>query len=113
MKQKIRLVQISHSNIGRKVALVEEPSLILLEGLSSVYDLAAKALNDKKNIETIIEKYISNHRLQYDVVYNGFEEWRMLPSFDCPENPANCLVSGTGLIIKIAPQPVNDAPGPG
>src|SRR5688572_6475530 len=100
MKENIRLVQISHPNIGRKVALVEEPSLILLDEISSIYELAVQALNAGKSSKATIEKYLSDHRLEYDIVYDGSNEWTLLPSFDCPENQSNCLVSGTGLTHK-------------
>ncbi|WP_431209278.1 hypothetical protein ACQ86N_24135 [Puia sp. P3] len=96
----IRLVQISHSTAGRKVALVKEPALVFLEGLSSVYELAVKALNMKRSIREVIEMHLGKDELDYDLVYNGRTEWRMLPSFDCPDNPSNCLVSGTGLTHK-------------
>ncbi|CAN5265454.1 GguC family protein [soil metagenome] len=33
-------------------------------------------------------------------VYNSEEYWKLLPSFDHPGNPLNCIVSGTGLTHK-------------
>jgi hypothetical protein len=35
--------------------------------------------------------------LGYDSVYEGRGDWRILPAIDHPEEPARCLVSGTGL----------------
>ena len=35
--------------------------------------------------------------IDYDPIYNGRSEWRLLPAVDHPEEPARCLISGTGL----------------
>jgi len=45
----------------------------------------------------MIEKYLSGSILNYDTIYDGKDEWTLLPSFDCPQNLFSCLVSGTGL----------------
>src|SRR3990170_3872813 len=100
MKENIRLVQVVHSRLGRKVALVQEPSLVLLNHVSSVYDLALEAIDSKADIKSIIESHLSDSKLEYDVIYEGGHEWSLLPSFDCPENAFSCLVSGTGLTHK-------------
>lgn len=100
MKENIKLVQISHPAIGRRVAVVKEPDLVLLEDVGSVYSLAIKALAAGKSLEEIIQLHLSGHKLDYNDVYGGRGEWKMLPSFDCPENQSNCLVSGTGLTHK-------------
>lgn len=100
MKESLRLVQISHKSLGRKVALVQEPLLIILSEVASIYDLAAEAIETQRNIEAIIKKRLSDEQLQYDVIYEGRDEWVLLPSFDCPHNPFSCIVSGTGLTHK-------------
>ena len=50
----IRLVQIIHPDYGRRVALVQEPSLTLLRDSRSVYDLALAAIREGQEIETFI-----------------------------------------------------------
>jgi len=100
MKENIRVVQISHPTVGRRVAVVKEPVLVLLDGVGSVYDLAVKALAFQKNMESIIEMHLGSQELDYNLVYNGRTAWKLLPSFDCPDNQFNCLVSGTGLTHK-------------
>ena len=35
--------------------------------------------------------------LDYDAIYRGESDWRLLPAFDHPDDPAHCLVTGTGL----------------
>jgi hypothetical protein len=36
----------------------------------------------------------------YEAVYVGKSAWRLLPAFDHPDEPARCLVTGTGLTHK-------------
>src|SRR5689334_5232355 len=100
MKENIRLVQITHPQFGRKVALVEEPSLVLLNAFTSVYDLALDVIHSNDDLFSVIKNNISDDRLEYDLVYKGLSDWKLLPSFDCPHSPFNCLVAGTGLTHK-------------
>jgi len=96
----MRLVQLFHPANGRKIALVQEPSLVLLEKFNSVYELAIEALHSGDNIKAAVEKHLSGSIINYDAVYHGNGEWSLLPSFDCPQNVYSCLVSGTGLTHK-------------
>ena len=100
MKADIRLVQLRHPQFGRKVAVVEEPSLILLADIHSIYDLALIAIKLETSIAALVENYISSSKIDYNSVYEGKNEWLLLPSFDCPPSPFGCLVSGTGLTHK-------------
>ena len=100
MQETIRIVQINHPQQGRKVALVQEPHLMVLNKVNSVYELALAAIETGTAIKTMITAQLSDARLEYDVVYQGRSEWTLLPSFDCPDNPFACLVSGTGLTHK-------------
>jgi len=96
----IRLVQLKHSENGRKVALVEEPALILLEGVGSIYELASMAVKSGKSLESLATAQRSTKVIDYDPVYNGNSEWTLLPCFDHPDDPNHCLLSGTGLTHK-------------
>lgn len=98
--ESIRLVQLYHPGPGRKVAMVREPWLVLLNGIGSVYELALTALDAKREIEPLILSLLSGDTLAYTDIYEGKQGWRLLPSFDHPENPYACLVSGTGLTHK-------------
>src|SRR5215831_3425497 len=92
----IRLIQIKKSGM-RRVAVVEEPKLRLLEGCSSIYELGNLALAGSMTMGELVRQ--SSHRdvLDYDPIYEGKSAWRILPAIDHPEEPARCLVSGTGL----------------
>ena len=91
----MRLVQIKRGPL-RRVALVEEPRLRLLDGCSSVFDLAQVALATNIGIEQAAKQRSTAERLDYDSIYNGLSDWVLLPAVDHPE-PARCLISGTGL----------------
>jgi hypothetical protein len=96
----IRLVQIIHANQGRKLAVVKESELILLEETDSVYDLALRAIHNHQALAQLISSLLSNESISYEEVYQGRSAWKLLPSFDHPSNPYACLVSGTGLTHK-------------
>jgi hypothetical protein len=95
----MRLVQLTGLD-GRRVALVEEPRLRLLEGCRSVYDLASECLKEGASLTEGIERRRSQNFLDYDAVHAGRSSWRLCPSADVPSEPARCLVSGTGLTHK-------------
>jgi hypothetical protein len=98
----MRLVQLSGPD-GRRVALVDEPHLRLLERCATIYDLASDCLRESVRLRTGIEQRQSAEVLDYDAVYlsaipaRGNSDWRLQPSADFPSEPSRCLVSGTGL----------------
>ena len=96
----VRLVQLVHPENGRRVALVQEPGLVLLGEVSSAYQLALKAIETKRPIEDLVQELRSDSILEYDLIYFDSSEWKLLPCFDHPENPHLCLLSGTGLTHK-------------
>jgi hypothetical protein len=91
-----RLVQIQ-KGAPRAVALVEEPRLRLLNGVQSVLQLAQEAVAEKISLAALIQKKATGEFLDYDPIYNGKSDWRLLPPIDHPAEPSRCLVSGTGL----------------
>lgn len=96
----MHLVQIKHPSHGRKVALVEGSELIVLHYFQSVFGLANRAISDQQSLETLVQKYRGQNKLDYDPIYNGQSEWQLLPAFDHPTDPMHCLISGTGLTHK-------------
>jgi hypothetical protein len=91
-----RLIQLRNGSI-RKIGLVEEPRIRLLNDYTSVYELAAAAIAAGGRLRAWVHARLSDEWLDYDAVYAGQSEWRMLPAADHPDEPARCLVSGTGL----------------
>jgi len=93
----MRLVQIASRTGERRVAKVRDEKLLLLDGVHSVYELGREALDAGRHLAATAEQYVSAETLEYDEVYEGKSVWRILPPVDHPEEPARCLISGTGL----------------
>ncbi|MEO5917719.1 MAG: AraD1 family protein [Luteolibacter sp.] len=91
-----RLVQIQNGST-RHVAFVEEPHLHILAGVSSIYELAQQAIESETSLFALIRERATGGLLDYDAIYSGSSPWQLLLPIDHPENPARCLVSGTGL----------------
>lgn len=95
-----RLVQLTHPEHGRRVAVVEEPDLRLLALYRTVYHLAQAAIDAGRGLADVVAASRSPETLGYDAVYDLQSAWRLLPPFDHPEEPGRCLVTGTGLTHK-------------
>lgn len=91
-----RLIQIKKGNL-RRVALVEEPNLRLLDSCSSIYELAHIAIAEGMKLSDLARKRARNETILYDPIYLGESDWKLLPAMDHPGEPARCLISGTGL----------------
>jgi hypothetical protein len=96
----LRLVQLHHPKKARRVALVEENKLRLLNGPDSIYALAQECLRKRSALEKFVRAKAGLELVSYDDVYLGASDWRLLPAYDHPEEPARCLVTGTGLTHK-------------
>lgn len=92
----MRLVQLRNGR-ERRVAIVEEPQLRLLDGVSSVYSLAEAAIRDRAKLTELARKAARAKLLPYDEIYSGKSEWTLMVPIDHPVESARCLVSGTGL----------------
>jgi hypothetical protein len=93
----MRLVQIVNPSYGRRVALVEDSTLQLLGTHRSIYAFAMAAIDLGCRLQELILSDLSDVSLDYDEVFTLGTDWTFLPSFDHPNEPARCLVSGTGL----------------
>ena len=91
-----RLIQIKKGRL-RRVALVEEPNLRLLDSYSSVYELAHSAIARGMTLNELVRQRARPELISYDPIYNNESDWKLLPAIDQPEDPARCLISGTGL----------------
>jgi hypothetical protein len=96
----MNLVQLQHPKLGRRVAIVEEPSLVLIDSPATIYDLALAAIAAGKSVSALADAARSDTLLNYDDVYTGRTDWKLLPAFDHPQDPMHCLVTGTGLTHK-------------
>src|SRR5437868_6041363 len=92
----MRVVQIQNG-AKRRVALVEEPHLKLLSGVNSVYELAATADAEGTSLSKLVRESVTDESLNYDEVYLGRSAWKLLSPIDHPQEPARCVISGTGL----------------
>lgn len=91
-----RLIQIKKGNV-RRVALVEEPDLRLLDCCSSIYELANMAISAGMKLSDLAGQRARREVISYDPIYRGESDWKLLPAMDHPEEPTRCLLSGTGL----------------
>ena len=96
----MRLVQLQHPVSGRCLALVAEPNLRLMQSFSSLYAAADRAIESSHLLHDILTADLSETTLDYDAVYRGDSEWKLLPAADHPTEAACCVVSGTGLTHK-------------
>src|SRR3954451_6190163 len=91
-----RLVQLKNGRT-RRVALVDEPRLRLLSGTESIYALANDAIARDASLATLVRERLGDEAIDYHAVYELRSDWRLLSPIDHPDEPARCLVSGTGL----------------
>jgi hypothetical protein len=93
----IRLAQLQNRRGTRHVVRVTEPNLLLLEEYMSTLDLAEAAIGSARRIGELLAGARISETLDYDRVYRGESDWKLLPCFDHPSDPSRCLVTGTGL----------------
>jgi hypothetical protein len=92
-----RLIQLQNGST-RRVALVEEPRVRLLAAeVRSVHTLALAAIAQGKKLADVARENATGEALDYEPIYRGESPWKLLPPLDHPDEPARCLVTGTGL----------------
>jgi hypothetical protein len=97
----MRLVQITREDGVRRVGSVNGSGLHLVDPqYPSIYAMVQKAIETDESLPTLAQSLIASEVLNYGAMYKGDSEWRFLPAFDHPIDPAHCLVSGTGLTHK-------------
>ncbi len=92
----MRLVQLKKGDV-RRVALIEEPSLRVMRDFYSVFTLAQAAIEADGKLTSVASDHLTDELLDYEEVYDGRSNWKLLAPIDHPHEPARCLVSGTGL----------------
>ena len=96
----MRLAQLEHSRHGRRLAVVEGDRLRVLASNRTAYQLAIAAIEQGAKLADLVAADRGNEQFEYDAIYRGESDWKILTAFDHPEDPAFCLVSGTGLTHK-------------
>ncbi len=89
----MNLIQFFDSNGGRAVASVNDGVARMVNGATSVYELANAALNNNGGLAALIEAQGLGETVDRDVI---LAEGRMLSPIDHPD-PAHLYVTGTGL----------------
>lgn len=93
----MRLIQFTHPTDGRRVAMIEEPKVILLNTtITSTYDLFNNIINTKQPYLSAINALKTTETLSYDEIYQSKNGFKILPPIDT-QDPMHCIVSGTGL----------------
>src|SRR3954469_1676705 len=92
----VRLVQLRKDK-SRRIGVVQEPNVRLLSRFTSIYALAQAAILAGTRVDQLLELHRTGEVLDYDSIYQGRSEWHLALPIDHPDDPARCLVSGTGL----------------
>lgn len=92
----MRLTQLVSGNL-RAVALVREPHLVFLSEVTSIYQLAQRALAQNTALTKLATLLATNDHILYDDVFQQNSRWQLLAPVDVPGVPQMALVSGTGL----------------
>ena len=93
----LRLLQLRKAGGERRVAMVEGDSVHLLRGVDSIYSLAQQVIASGGTLTAAAQGLAGKPTVAYDDIYEQRSDWRILPAADHPQEPARCLVSGTGL----------------
>ena len=93
----MRLIQLRRVSGQRRVGIVDGVKIRVLAEPSSIYALAQSALGADASVATIASSATTGETLDYNEIYSGTARWRILPAIDHPDDPARCLVTGTGL----------------
>ena len=96
----LRLVQIIHPERGRHIARVDGDTCTLIDRHTTVHGLAAYVLQQGRQFVEEVEENLCQTKLDYNQLYTGSSEWKLLPAFDHPGEAARCMVAGTGLTHK-------------
>jgi hypothetical protein len=100
----MRLIQFTHLQHGRRVGIVEEPNIVLLnKTTTSAYQLFNEIINTSQAQLSVIHALKTTEKVNYDEVYQNKNGYKMLPPMDCVD-PMQCIVSGTGLTHKASAQ---------
>jgi hypothetical protein len=92
----IHLVQLSNGT-SRRVAVVEGPRLCCLHEVQTIYELVQRCLNQNRRLSDEALAFAHGEALDYDEIYAGASEWKLLAPIDVPTAPSRLTITGTGL----------------
>ena len=92
-----RLIQLIHPNEGRRIAVVDGDRCRLIDGHTSVHGIASFVLQSGESLSAEVERTPGRNVQDYNAIYHGRSDWKLLPAYDHPGEPSRCLVAGTGL----------------
>jgi len=95
-REMTRLVQLKRRD-EKRVALVDEPHLRVLKNVDSVYALVGAAIAEENDLSQVAQNLATGEFLDYDLVYSGRSDWRLLAPIRHPSDSAHCMLTGTGL----------------
>jgi hypothetical protein len=100
----MHLIQFTHPQHGRRVGIVEEPNVILLnKSITSTYQLFNDVINTSLLHLPVILALKTTESVPYDHIYEAKNGFKIHPPIDCID-PMQCVVSGTGLTHKASAQ---------
>ena len=71
----MHVIQLKHPNYGRRVGIVEEPSVILLNrAITSAYQLFKEIINNNKSQLFTIQALRTTEVIKYDDVYQTYKD---------------------------------------
>jgi hypothetical protein len=92
----MHLVQLANDDL-RGVALVHGTRLILLDEVTSIYQLVLRALANKTALTHLVTSLATGDHILYEEVFQQNSPWQLLTPIDVPGAPQMTLVTGTGL----------------
>ncbi len=92
----MRLIQLAGPQ-SRRLGMVDGERIRLLRTSQSVLALASSAVTAGARLAHAVREELSAEWLDYPEIHAGASPWRILPAVDHPDEPARCMVSGTGL----------------
>lgn len=92
----MHLVQLANGNL-RGVALVQGSRLVILDEVTSIYELAKRALAHRILLTQLATTLATGDHVLYDDVFQQNSPWQLIAPIDVPGAPQMTLVSGTGL----------------
>ncbi len=90
----IRTIQFTDTDGQPRVGVVQDDFIRQVEGLDSIYALAAEAIAGSRSLEETVMSRVGSRTDSYDRIE---AEGRLLPPISHPDGPAHFLVTGTGL----------------